>query len=370
MARQAISQKTKQQLWGQAAGRCEICNKLVFADSLYGDSENLGEIAHIQGVNGPRHNASMTSDEVNSIDNLMLLCLEHHKLIDSKPEEYPTERLIKDKKNHEERVRIQTETTDGSLCQIVTYFMDTDDVDIFNKEELFKRAVIKAKLYPGNQPIIALHDRTTTMYSPSASSFQDKAKTLETQVQHWYSQIVKENESIALFALAPQPLLFKLGSLLPDQLNARVFQCHRDGEKWAWTNNESLVEFQTEKTLGNSDDNIALVIDLSAQIIDSRITDVLGNDCSIYHLTIENPNRSFVKNTFIQNDFIRQYRCVLERIKKDHPTAKTIHLFPAMPNSLAIRAGMDTMSKVDLPLLIYDQLKQGNKFEPTITIGG
>ena len=182
MARQAISQKTKQQLWGQAAGRCEICNKLVFADSLYGDSENLGEIAHIQGVNGPRHNASMTSDEVNSIDNLMLLCLEHHKLIDSKPEEYPTERLIKDKKNHEERVRIQTETTDGSLCQIVTYFMDTDDVDIFNKEELFKRAVIKAKLYPGNQPIIALHDRTTTMYSPSASSFQDKAKTLETQV--------------------------------------------------------------------------------------------------------------------------------------------------------------------------------------------
>ena len=372
MARQAISLKTKQQLWGQAAGRCEICNKLVFTDSMYGDQENLGQLAHICAVetDGPRHDGSMTADQINSIDNLMLLCTEHHKLIDSKPDEYPKERLCEIKKSHEERIRIQTEILEGSLCQIVTYFMDTDEVDVFNKEELFKRAAINAKLYPGTHPIIALHDRITTMYTPTALSFQEKAETLSTQVQHWYNLIVKQNESVALFALAPQPLLFKLGSLLPDQLNIRVFQCHREGEKWAWADDNSIVQFQVHRTLDKSDENIALVIDLSAAIVDSRITDVLGNECSIYHLTIDQPNRSFVKNAFIQNEFINQYRCILEKIRTNHPTAKTIHVFPAMPNSLAIRAGMDTMSKVDLPLLIYDQLKQGERFEPTITIGG
>ena len=319
--RDSINPKLRQQLWGLAAGRCEICNKLVYADSLYGAKENLGELAHIQGVNGPRHNPSMTSAEINSIDNLMLLCLEHHKLIDSNPDEYPTERLIQTKRNHEERVRIQTETTGGSSCQIVTYFSDIDNVDLFNKEELFKRAVIKAKLYPGNRPIVALHERTSTMYVPTALSFQEKAQTLVSQVQSWYRQIVRENETVAVFALAPQPLLFKLGSLLPDQLNVSVFQCHRDGEKWSWPDDTSTVAFRTENTHSKSEECIALVIDLSAEVVDDRITEVLGNDCCIYHLTINEPNRTFVRNTFIQNEFIHQYRRLLEQIKRDHPTA-------------------------------------------------
>ena len=63
-------------------------------------------------------------------------------------------------------------------------------------------------------------------------------------------------------------------------------------------------------------------------------------------------------------------RLAMERIKNDNPKAKEICLFPAMPASLAVRAGMDIMPKVDLPVKIYDQLSQKNSFEETITIGG
>ena len=48
----------------------------------------------------------MTAVQINSIENLMLLCTEHHKLIDTKPYEYPIERLLEIKKRHEERIRI------------------------------------------------------------------------------------------------------------------------------------------------------------------------------------------------------------------------------------------------------------------------
>lgn len=88
--RTPIREAVKLRLWGMAAGRCEICNKLLYLDSHYGDDSNFAENAHIHAVGktGPRHADDMTQDEINNIDNLMLLCAEHHHLIDTKPENY------------------------------------------------------------------------------------------------------------------------------------------------------------------------------------------------------------------------------------------------------------------------------------------
>ena len=113
-----------------------------------------------------------------------------------------------------------------------------------------------------------------------------------------------------------------------------------------------------------------MVIDLSAQIIDNRVTSVLGDECTIFHLTIESPNRLFVKNKKIQDDFVKSFRSLMEQIKNEYPNADKIHVFLAMPNSLAIRAGMDIMPKVDLPIVIYDVLSAGNEFTETIKMGG
>lgn len=94
--RTPIREAVKLRLWGMAAGRCEICNKLLYLDSHYGDDANFAENAHIHAVGktGPRHVDSMTKDEINNIDNLMLLCAEHHHLIDTKPENYLSDFLI------------------------------------------------------------------------------------------------------------------------------------------------------------------------------------------------------------------------------------------------------------------------------------
>lgn len=176
---------------------------------------------------------------------------------------------------------------------------------------------------------------------------------------------------LQFFTLAPQPLLFKLGTLISDQLNVQVFQCHREGEKWSWPENEfTRIKYLIKKTCDKSEETVAMVIDLSAQIIDNRVTVVLGDECTIFHLTIESPNRLFVKNKKIQDDFVKSFRSLMEQIKNEYPNADKIHVFPAMPNSLAIRAGMDIMPKVDLPIVIYDVLSAGNEFTETIEIGG
>lgn len=369
--RSAIDEKTKMFLWGRAAGRCEICNKLLYIDSKYGDTANFAENAHIHavGTNGPRHKADMTQEEINQSENLMLLCAEHHHLIDTKPENYSGDNLIRLKKQHEERIRKLTEIQDDASCRIVTFFSCIDNVEIFNADMLLKRAVINEKLYPKQDVAIALHEGAPTRYIPTKENLEVKARELEYQVRQMFGDIVKKNEVIALFGLAPQPLLFKLGTLLCDQLNMHVFQCHREGEKWSWPENSSTIEYIIRKSSDNSDNTVAVVIDLSAQIVDKRVTSVLGESCTIYHLTIEEPNRLFVKNKRIQDDFVHSFRQLMEQVKNEYPMADKIHLFPAMPSSLAIRAGMDIMPKVDLPIVIYDMLSATSEFTETIRIG-
>ena len=279
--------------------------------------------------------------------------------------------MYKRQKHHEERIRKITEIQDDASCKIVTFFSNIDNVEIFSAEMLLKRAVVKANLYPRQDAPISLDEGSQTRYIPTKENLVEKANELEYQIKQAFNGIVKKNEVIAIFSLAPQPLLFKLGTLISDQLNVQVFQCHREGEKWSWPENEfTRIKYLIKKTCDKSEETVAMVIDLSAQIIDNRVTVVLGDECTIFHLTIESPNRLFVKNKKIQDDFVKSFRSLMEQIKNEYPNADKIHVFPAMPNSLAIRAGMDIMPKVDLPIVIYDVLSAGNEFTETIEIGG
>lgn len=222
--RTAIDEKTKLFLWGVAAGRCEICNKLLYVDSKYGDSANFAENAHIHavGVKGPRHKDDMTQEEINKVENLMLLCAEHHHLIDTKPENYLGTQLLEYKRRHEERIKKLTEIQDDASCKIVTFFSNIDNSEVFNDDMLFKRAVVKENLYPKQDTPISLHEGSLTRYVPTRESLITKVQELEYQVKQLFGGIVKKNEEVTIFALAPQPLLFKLGTLFVCGLKRRI----------------------------------------------------------------------------------------------------------------------------------------------------
>jgi hypothetical protein len=372
IARTNIDEKVRMKLWAVSGGRCEMCNKLLYEDSSFGVEGNFGEMAHIHAVsdNGPRSKCEMTSEEKNNIENLMLLCIEHHHMIDTKPEEFKDGLLKQKKKSHEDRIRRVTDIPEEESCRIVSYFSNIDSYEEFSSDRLFKEALLFSGKLPMQQPSINLNSNTNTLYLPSKEEFLQKANDLEREFKGWFDDIIKKQDSIGLFSLAPQPLLFKLGSLLNDQYNVAVYQCHRRANKWAWLKNNDTVEFKLKKTLSNNDDEIALIIDLSAEVNDERITKVLGNNISIFHLSIENPNRNFVTNENIQNDFVKCFREAMEKIKNLKQSHGVIHIFPVMPNSLAIRAGMDYMPKADLPIVIYEQAKAEEGFFEALTIGG
>ena len=102
--------------------------------------------------------------------------------------------------------------------------------------------------------------------------------------------------------------------------------------------------------------------------MDDRIVPVLGEDVTIFHITINNPCRTFVISEAVQVAFVEVFREAMEHIKNLLPAPTVLHIFQVMPNSLAVRAGMDYMPKTDLPVILYEQANQTEGFFEAITI--
>jgi len=99
-----ISSRIRKMLWARSANRCAICKIVLISDNKKLQCQNIGEECHIisKKSNGPRHKMNIKNYDV--YENLILLCRNHHRIIDEKNNEYSIEKLKEIKKNHEEWV--------------------------------------------------------------------------------------------------------------------------------------------------------------------------------------------------------------------------------------------------------------------------
>jgi hypothetical protein len=124
----SISEQDIKLLWGRAAERCSFpkCTfKLTQDKILASDSFPLGEQAHIVGETktAPRGKSNLTKKERYSYYNRILLCPNHHTLIDKDPDDYTIEKLHLFKDQHEYRVEHTLSEAKDSLktAQSVIY---------------------------------------------------------------------------------------------------------------------------------------------------------------------------------------------------------------------------------------------------------
>ena len=98
----------------------------------------IGEICHIYALspNGPRGQGGLTEKELNSIDNLILLCRNHHAVVDGQPETYTAELLKQWKEEHEARGK----SRHPAGLDIIRELADEkikDETDILRKSRFF-----------------------------------------------------------------------------------------------------------------------------------------------------------------------------------------------------------------------------------------
>ena len=372
MSTTKINSKNQNLLWAISAGRCEYegCNKLLHTDILTKKKYNNAYIAHIiaDEPNGPRGDVARSKELADNIDNLMLLCDNHHRLIDKVDVVgHPELRLLEMKRKHEDRIKRLTSIAPEMTSEIILFGAN---IGKHNSNLSFYAAceAIYPDFYPASDNAIELGMKNTALTDGSEIYWAAEVENLKIQfAQKIKHQLVRgDNTHYSLFALAPQPLLIKLGVLLNDLYNVRVFQKHREPSTWQWQQTDSNVSYilKEPKEKGKTP---VLILSLSATITHDRIRKVLGDNVSIWEVTIDTPRNDFLKTERLLSEFRQMVRHTFEKIKTHHGCVN-LHLFPAMPISASVELGRIWMPKADMPIEIYDENRGSNGFIKTITI--
>lgn len=373
MSATSITTKNQNLLWAISGGRCEYegCNKILHTDILTKKRYNSAYIAHIVAdePNGPRGDVKRSKLLCNDISNLMLLCNEHHNLIDKYDiARHPESRLLLMKQRHEERIRRITAIAPSMSSEIILYGANIG----VNNSPLSYQSANEALLYdyyPASNYPIELGYKNASLTDDMDAYWITEEANLFTQFNLKIKPRLMQGNTdhYSVFAIAPQPLLIKFGVLLNDLNNVKVYQKHREPSTWKWQTASSDIEY----ILREPDDKTkvpVLVFSMSATVTYDRIQKALGDNTSIWEITINGtPHNDFLKTEALLSDFRRTVRHAFDKIKSYHGYTG-LHVFPAMPVSASIELGRVWMPKVDMPMTIYDANKEKNDFYKTITI--
>jgi hypothetical protein len=172
---------------------------------------------------------------------------------------------------------------------------------------------------------------------------------------------------LSVFALAPQPLLMRLGHLLSELPAVDVYQRRRSPQTWRWADHAPEITYLVDEPDRDRCGPLALVLSLSATINNERITSVLGGDATIWRLRVAQPDQDFLTTREHLAAFRRVVRNLLDRINAAHGQTAVLNVFPAMPVSAAVEFGRVIQPKADIAMEIYDQ-QQAKGFVRTIPL--
>jgi hypothetical protein len=108
--KRTYSSKTLKVLFALSGNQCahpECTNTLIEPATEKSDALVTAHICHIYAIstNGPRGKSQLTQEELNSPENLILLCRNHHAVVDGQYETYPADMLKEWKVAHESEMK-------------------------------------------------------------------------------------------------------------------------------------------------------------------------------------------------------------------------------------------------------------------------
>lgn len=371
-----IPKEISEVLWGLAGGRCEFrgCNRPLWKSDVTQEAVKLAERAHIYafGAGGPRSQKEYRAEGLNSLANLMLLCRHCHKTIDQRIDggTYTASVLRLMKAEHEARIELVTGIVPSQHSQLVLYSTSIGEHQLLPSFQDAAYALFPDRLPMSDKPVL-LGSHDSAVRDHDEQFWQVEASQLESHFKRRVSERLASHDErpshLSVFAVAPQPLLIKLGVLLGDLVPAGVHQLRRDPSTWSWAAEGEALALQIQEPKATSGP-AALVLGLSATVTDDRIHRVLGDDASIWRVSVAEPHNNLIQTSMQLVEWRATLRKLFDRIKAVHGQSETLHLFCALPVSTAVEVGRVRMPKADMPWQIYDQNNQREGFIPALEI--
>jgi hypothetical protein len=333
----------------------------------------FAEQAHIVAFkqDGPRGAEGQRPTDINALENLMLVCLECHELIDGRPQDYPRSLLERLKRDHEERIRRLTELGPDRKTSTIVLSMPIGGHRVAIKPEQVFDAVTAQHRYPFERDGTVI-DLGALVGAPESETYIAQGREL---IDRHLDRVfapggpAERAGHLSVFALGPIPLLVHLGARLSNKVAAELFQRHRDTEDWNWKTEGDPAAYRVVRSQDKGPNApIALVLALSGAIPLDALPAGIRQNSNIYTVTLEgiDPNLAFLRQKGDLDRFRLAFQNALATIASEHGLRSEIDLIPAVPAPVAVLCGRERLPKVHPGLRVFDRYNGEYHFKLTV----
>lgn len=359
----SINHQVQRVLWAQSGGFCQFdaCERSLIEHHVTKQQANFADKAHIVAFkeSGPRGTPTVDEKDIHSLENLMLLCKDCHKLIDDNAALYPRHALEKMKA---ERVDLVRTAITNHAAELRTHILAFEApiggrvVAITNHEMM--KAIKPRNVYRAQPIHISLNDlavsgETLTFYQAGLEIIENEIARCMVKGGSLY-----EASHISVFAIGPIPLLIQLGASLPDKIGTIEIRHKRNNPAtWVWNIEGETLRFGfREVRAGTRGKGVVLALSISGAVSVENLDDIFGEESSIYelHLVGQPPARTAMQKQDDLEAFKHAYKSALGEIAKVHGVSTPINLLPAVPAAVAVACGLMRHPKAEGPLIVHD----------------
>lgn len=369
--RPSVKASVKLKLWLKSGGLCSFrgCARKLSEHGLTFEETNFSNIAHIIGYEkeGPRGDHPLAQEFRNNYENLMLVCTECHKLIDSSEisGNYSIELLQSYKKEHEDQLEfIQEIYLKGEKTHLLRCRANIGDEVVQITPEQMVKAI--SPRYPISRDFIDV-DMTKAPGVDNHVYWESKKQDITNLISRSLSPggAGSEINHLSVFALGPMPLLMHLGNCLSNKIPTDFFQRHRDVENWSWKSDGTPFSFKINKIFEGGSSEIRLILSLSGKVLLTSLPSEQSTNTTVYEITLDgcDSTPTFLTSKRTLENFRIFYRDIVSKLTADHEGLIKIHIFPAIPAPIAVLCGRELLRKVDPILAVYDFNKINGSFE-------
>ena len=363
------------EVWARAGGVCMFpgCDAVLYRDVHLAKAAQFGEVAHnvAASANGERGDPQRSRLLSHDPDNLILFCPTHHTLVDRPRagKDYPDTLLQQWKERHEAAIRTAG-TMSGTTAHALVLQGPIGRQTVALALTTIPHAMLQHDLVLGANPTVLAID--TSGHIPNSPAYwQHAVSQIRDHVRMLQNTLGLQRQPLAVFALADMPTLMALGFALGHAAAVTVFQFNpvANGGDWRFPNLTAPAPDFRVRWPDTLSGEIALVLSLSGPIEHDRVRARLAPaSCSIIEVTVDQPTTDFVLGPATLEAFAKVLRAIVAKLEGLTAKSASVHVFPAMPASLAVTFGRFVKPKVSFPFRIYDAQGRDAPFEYAVSL--
>lgn len=378
----AITESTAFQVWHAAAARCmyQGCGEDLGITALTTKAAKKAYLAHIVASDpgGPRGDMATSHNLSDDPENIMLMCDEHHRLIDRIDEDGHPVTLLRDMRR--EHVGIVRKMLDGlsfPRTQAITLLADLANIPTAISEKDIRESMLARKLLPLPDvfPAIRRTQRDDRLLPNFWENLLHEHEPAIRDLVRFGSDVTPD--VLAIFPLHLIPILALAGRIIGEARPVEVFQYDRHRQSWQWDLTATPQPTDTFEVNGPSDiqaDEVLLSIELTATIDERALPEPIASqvrdgDIPWIRIIATQPDPRCISHPDDLDQFTAVARKAI-KIIQDGIRPSRVHLLGVSPASTLFRFGQLLQAGYHPAYSVYDRPDCNNPFRPGLSIEG